>query len=87
MGERKGVFVTVGTTSFDKLVEAVDLAPVKEALFRRGFSHLQIQIGRGTYLPSKVSLSLCGGNSFSLTDLLNSIFLLNSLAILVIYLK
>ncbi|KAF3329890.1 aspartate--tRNA ligase [Carex littledalei] len=55
MGERKGVFVTVGTTSFDKLVEAVDSAPVKEALFRRGFSHLQIQIGRGTYLPSKVS--------------------------------
>jgi UDP-N-acetylglucosamine transferase subunit ALG13 len=39
MGERKGVFVTVGTTSFDKLVEAVYSAPVKEALFRRGFSH------------------------------------------------
>ncbi|KAJ4766589.1 UDP-N-acetylglucosamine transferase subunit ALG13 [Rhynchospora pubera] len=55
MGERKGVFVTVGTTSFDKLVAAVDSEPVKAALFRRGFSHLQIQIGRGTYIPSKVS--------------------------------
>ncbi|KAJ3691422.1 hypothetical protein LUZ61_020586 [Rhynchospora tenuis] len=55
MGERREVFVTVGTTCFDKLVAAVDSEPVKAALFCRGFSHLKIQIGRGNYFPSKVS--------------------------------
>ncbi|KAJ4768904.1 hypothetical protein LUZ62_079279 [Rhynchospora pubera] len=56
MGERKKeVFVTVGTTCFDKLVAAVDSAPVKQALFRHGFTHLQFQIGPATYIPSKVS--------------------------------
>jgi UDP-N-acetylglucosamine transferase subunit ALG13 len=53
------VFVTVGTTSFDKLVAAVDSPTVKEALSRRGFSHLQIQIGCGTYLPSNVCFLFC----------------------------
>ncbi|KAJ4776407.1 hypothetical protein LUZ62_015092 [Rhynchospora pubera] len=55
MGERREVFVTVGTTCFDELVAAVDSEPVKAALFCRGFSHLKIQIGRGNYFPSKVS--------------------------------
>ncbi|KAJ3691240.1 hypothetical protein LUZ61_020404 [Rhynchospora tenuis] len=55
MRERREVFVTVGTTCFDKLVAAVDSEPVKAALFCRGFSHLKIQIGRGNYFPSKVS--------------------------------
>ncbi|KAJ3677583.1 hypothetical protein LUZ60_003307 [Juncus effusus] len=52
---RKTVFVTVGTTCFDKLVAAMDSAKVKEALFRRGYTHLLIQMGRGSYIPSKVS--------------------------------
>jgi hypothetical protein len=72
MGERKEVFVTVGTTSFDKLVAAVDSSTVKEALYRRGFSHLQIQIGRGTYLPSKVCFCVCLHNSIASTNLVNS---------------
>ncbi|KAJ4776396.1 hypothetical protein LUZ62_060653 [Rhynchospora pubera] len=55
MGERKEVFVTVGTTCLDKLVAAVDSKPVKATLFCRSFSHLKIQIGHGNYFPSKVS--------------------------------
>ncbi|OAY69217.1 UDP-N-acetylglucosamine transferase subunit ALG [Ananas comosus] len=53
-GRRRIVFVTVGTTCFDALVEAVDSEKVKEALWRKGFTHLLIQMGRGTYIPSKV---------------------------------
>ncbi|KAJ3676821.1 hypothetical protein LUZ60_002545 [Juncus effusus] len=52
---KKTVFVTVGTTCFDKLVAAMDSAKVKEALFRRGYTQLLIQMGRGSYIPSKVS--------------------------------
>ncbi|KAL2459576.1 glycosyltransferase family protein 28 [Forsythia ovata] len=47
------VFVTVGTTSFDSLVRAVDTQEVKEALFRKGYTHLIIQMGRGSYIPTK----------------------------------
>ncbi|KAM7279309.1 hypothetical protein ACFE04_006443 [Oxalis oulophora] len=53
MPDRKTVFVTVGTTSFDKLVEAVDTPQVKQELSRRGFTHLVIQMGRGTFIPTK----------------------------------
>lgn len=49
------VFVTVGTTSFDALVKTVDSPQVKEALLHKGYTDLLIQMGRGTYVPSKVS--------------------------------
>nr|CAB3484104.1 unnamed protein product [Digitaria exilis] len=49
------VFVTVGTTCFDALVKAVDSDEVKEALLHKGYTDLLIQMGRGTYTPSKVS--------------------------------
>nr|CAD1839292.1 unnamed protein product [Ananas comosus var. bracteatus] len=52
---RRIVFVTVGTTCFNALVEAVDSEKVKEALWRKGFTHLLIQMGCGTYIPSKVA--------------------------------
>ena len=51
---KRMVFVTVGTTSFDALVRAIDTNEVKEELCRRGYTHLLIQIGRGKYTPSKV---------------------------------
>lgn len=51
------VFVTVGTTSFDALVRAVDTSEVKRELFGRGYTHLLIQMGRGSYIPNKVHLS------------------------------
>ncbi|XP_051146186.1 uncharacterized protein LOC127261823 [Andrographis paniculata] len=50
---KRVVFVTVGTTCFDSLVRAVDTPEVKDALFKNGYTHLVIQMGRGTYIPSK----------------------------------
>ncbi|MFS7933608.1 putative N-acetylglucosaminyldiphosphodolichol N-acetylglucosaminyltransferase [Helianthus anomalus] len=49
------VFVTVGTTSFDSLVKTVDSDQVKEALLEKGYTHLVIQMGRGSYIPKKSS--------------------------------
>jgi len=43
----KSIFVTVGTTQFDKLVEAVTSKVVLEWMKRQGFSSLTIQYGRG----------------------------------------
>uniref|UniRef100_A0A0D9W3B7 Glycosyl transferase family 28 C-terminal domain-containing protein n=1 Tax=Leersia perrieri TaxID=77586 RepID=A0A0D9W3B7_9ORYZ len=54
-GERRMVFVTVGTTCFDALAKAVDSELVNEALLQKGYTHLLIQMGRGTYVPSKVT--------------------------------
>ena len=54
--ERRVVFVTVGTTCFDALVKAVDSEEVKEALLYKGYTDLLIQMGRGTYMPSKVTI-------------------------------
>lgn len=53
---RSMVFVTVGTTLFDALVRAVDTKEVKQELFRKGYTHLLIQMGRGFYTPTKVLL-------------------------------
>lgn len=50
---RSMVFVTVGTTLFDALVRAVDTKEVKQELFRKGYTHLLIQMGRGFYTPTK----------------------------------
>ena len=53
--ERRMVFVTVGTTCFDALVKVVDSEEVKQALLQKGYTDLLIQMGRGTYKPSKVT--------------------------------
>lgn len=50
---KRTVFVTVGTTCFDSLVKAVDTQEVKDQFFRKGYTHLLIQIGRGAYIPTK----------------------------------
>ncbi|KAL4205268.1 hypothetical protein AMTRI_Chr01g136470 [Amborella trichopoda] len=50
---KKTVFVTVGTTCFDALVQAVDSQLLKAELLRRGYTNLLIQLGRGSYIPSK----------------------------------
>ncbi|RWR79735.1 UDP-N-acetylglucosamine transferase subunit ALG13 isoform X1 [Cinnamomum micranthum f. kanehirae] len=52
---KKTVFVTVGTTCFDALVKVVDTQQVKEELARKGYTHLLIQMGRGSYIPSTSS--------------------------------
>lgn len=54
---KKIVFVTVGTTSFDALVRAVDTREVKDELLKRGYTHIIIQMGRGSYTPTKVILN------------------------------
>ncbi|XP_061970987.1 uncharacterized protein LOC133693722 [Populus nigra] len=51
--EKKVVFVTVGTTLFDALVRTVDTKEVKQELLRKGYTHLVIQMGRGSYTPAK----------------------------------
>lgn len=61
---RKIVFVTVGTTCFDALVKAMDTEVVKEELVRRGYTHLLIQMGRGSYVPAKSE----GGNGSLAVD-------------------
>ncbi|KAJ6819095.1 UDP-N-acetylglucosamine transferase subunit ALG13-like protein isoform X1 [Iris pallida] len=53
--KKRTVFVTVGTTCFDALVKAVDSHQVKEELRRKGYTHLVIQMGRGSHIPSKFS--------------------------------
>uniref|UniRef100_A0A7N0TA76 Glycosyl transferase family 28 C-terminal domain-containing protein n=1 Tax=Kalanchoe fedtschenkoi TaxID=63787 RepID=A0A7N0TA76_KALFE len=58
---KKMVFVTVGTTSFDKLVRAVDTQEVKQELYRKGYTSLIIQMGRGSFIPTK-----CAGEDGSL---------------------
>ncbi|KAD2275725.1 hypothetical protein E3N88_30186 [Mikania micrantha] len=52
---KRTVFVTVGTTSFDSLVRTVDYDKVKKALSKKGYTHLAIQMGRGSYIPKKSS--------------------------------
>ena len=58
-GERskKTVFVTVGTTSFDALVRALDTEEVRHELTTKGYTDLLIQMGRGVYFPLKVFIS------------------------------
>lgn len=49
------VFLSVGTTCFDALVRVVDSKEVKEELYKKGYTHLLIQMGRGTFIPTKSS--------------------------------
>ncbi|XP_070535634.1 UDP-N-acetylglucosamine transferase subunit ALG13-like isoform X2 [Ptychodera flava] len=49
----KIVFVTVGTTKFDELIEAVSCQSVRQ-LERLGYTRLVLQIGRGEYEPESV---------------------------------
>ncbi len=51
MMEKKTCFVTVGTTKFEALIEAMDSDPVLEALESRGFSRVLVQFGNGIYEP------------------------------------
>jgi beta-1,4-N-acetylglucosaminyltransferase len=51
---RRVVFLTVGTTCFDALVRAVDSENVKKELLAKGYTHLLVQMGRGSYAPTKV---------------------------------
>eukprot|EP00536_Pseudo-nitzschia_multiseries_P007688 jgi/Psemu1/305141/fgenesh1_kg.183_\ len=56
----KNIFVTVGTTQFDKLVSSATSDPALQWMERQGFSSLTIQYGRGKKpeLPSSSSSPL-----------------------------
>jgi beta-1,4-N-acetylglucosaminyltransferase len=60
------VFLTVGTTSFDSLIEAVDTEAFLEVMRACGCQELVLQIGRGSYLPSKyLTVEKCSQHSIS----------------------
>lgn len=46
------IFVTVGTTEFNSLIEAIDCEEFLNLIVRKGCRHLVIQIGRGEVEPS-----------------------------------
>ena len=47
----KSVFVTVGTTSFDSLIECVTNTSILKHLKSQGYCRLTLQIGRGEFIP------------------------------------
>ncbi|XP_070769691.1 UDP-N-acetylglucosamine transferase subunit ALG13 isoform X2 [Enoplosus armatus] len=47
----KTVFVTIGTTSFDELIESITCPESVQALKARGYERLVLQVGRGSLLP------------------------------------
>ncbi|KAK2076779.1 hypothetical protein QBZ16_005005 [Prototheca wickerhamii] len=51
---RKTVFVTVGTTRFDALIEAMDTQEVADVLVARGFTHLVMQVGNAARQRSRL---------------------------------
>ncbi|CAM9442525.1 unnamed protein product [Lampetra fluviatilis] len=50
-GDLGRVFVTVGTTSFDELIETVSSDGATHVLRSLGYSELVLQVGRGALLP------------------------------------
>lgn len=52
--KERTVFVTVGTTKFDELVDAVDQLALADALATRGYTTLIIQAGASEHRPSRL---------------------------------
>lgn len=48
-------WVTVGSTKFDDLVQAVDCREVQQRLHTLGIQDLRVQRGRGSYVPSTIT--------------------------------
>ncbi|VDO03167.1 unnamed protein product [Rodentolepis nana] len=74
------VFVTVGTTLFEELIEVVDTKKFHAALFNLGYKKLFIQYGNGNIVPS-VSDSPLEIDAFRYKANLSSIFSESSLVI------
>ncbi|XP_038044184.1 UDP-N-acetylglucosamine transferase subunit ALG13 homolog [Patiria miniata] len=55
MKPKKTVFVTVGTTSFDALVQVASSRQLCQQFQALGYSKVLLQIGRGVYEPEPVS--------------------------------
>lgn len=52
---KKSVFVTVGSTSFDDLIQFVCSEECLELLKACGFEEVVLQIGKGTFIPEETS--------------------------------
>jgi len=48
-------WVTVGSTKFDDLIQAVDCREVQQRLHSLGIQDLRVQRGRGSYVPSAIT--------------------------------
>ncbi|XP_022084596.1 UDP-N-acetylglucosamine transferase subunit ALG13 homolog [Acanthaster planci] len=55
MKPKKTVFVTVGTTSFDALIQVVSSQQLCQQFEALGYSKVLLQIGRGVYEPEPIS--------------------------------
>jgi len=55
MSTEKTIFVTVGTTSFDKLIQKLNNPTFQRDLFNLGFTRIVFQIGNGKCIPSRSS--------------------------------
>ncbi|XP_035018209.1 UDP-N-acetylglucosamine transferase subunit ALG13 homolog [Hippoglossus stenolepis] len=64
----KTVFVTVGTTSFDELIENITSSESVQALKARGYECLVLQVGRGSLLPAADSCPLIRLEAFRFKD-------------------
>ncbi|KAJ8407173.1 hypothetical protein AAFF_G00288490 [Aldrovandia affinis] len=53
----KTVFVTVGTTSFDELIECVTSEEATQVLSALGYEKLVLQVGRGSVVPDAGSFA------------------------------
>ncbi|KAJ8282780.1 hypothetical protein COCON_G00052990 [Conger conger] len=64
----KTVFVTVGTTSFDELIESVTSQETTQVLSALGYKKLVLQVGRGAVLPGSDSCAGLQVNAFRFKD-------------------
>lgn len=55
----KLVLVTVGTTEFDELIQAIDQEAFLVELQKFGFQRLLVQVGRGSYTPKLLGQCQC----------------------------
>ena len=55
--KRYNVFVTVGTTSFEKFIQVFDTEEILTQLKQLGVNKITVQIGRGKYIPFRNTLS------------------------------
>ncbi|KAK9875279.1 hypothetical protein WA026_007671 [Henosepilachna vigintioctopunctata] len=50
--KQKHIFVTVGTTQFEKLIAAISEEDIIKSLEKLGYSSIQFQTGNGTYVET-----------------------------------
>ncbi|KAJ8255445.1 hypothetical protein GJAV_G00204950 [Gymnothorax javanicus] len=64
----KSVFVTVGTTSFDDLIQCIISEDVTQVLVGLGYQKLVLQVGNGSLLPDPDSCPALGLHAFRFKD-------------------